>query len=153
MYQNILVPLDGSETSLRGLDEAIKLAGLTNGRLRLFHSIGDMSMAHAMDAYDSHQGRWVEAMRDYGARVLKDGKDKAQSAGIEAESVLHGGFSGKMAELVAAQACEWPADIIVLGTHGRHGVGRMLLGSGAEAVLRRAPVPVLLVRDAAAAGA
>ncbi|MEJ8823613.1 universal stress protein [Variovorax humicola] len=66
---------------------------------------------------------------------------------------MHSGFTGKMAELVAAQASKWPADIIVLGTHGRHGVGRLLFGSGAEAVLRGAPVPVLLVRDAPVAAA
>jgi len=153
MYDHILVPLDGSETSKRGLDEAIRLAALTHGRLRLFHAVGDMAMAHAMDAYQEHGGRWVEAMREYGAKLLKDASETARAAGVESESVLHSGFTGKMSELVAAQASKWPADIIVLGTHGRHGVGRLLFGSGAEAVLRSAPVPVLLVRDAPVAAA
>ncbi|MEJ8850682.1 universal stress protein [Variovorax rhizosphaerae] len=148
MYEHILVPLDGTETSQRGLDEAIRLAGLTKGRLRLFHAVGDMAMAHAMDAYEDHGGHWVEAMRAYGTKLLEDASETARVAGVQSESVLHSSFTGRMAELVAAQASEWPADIVVLGTHGRHGAKRLLLGSGAEAVLRTSPVPVLLVRDA-----
>jgi nucleotide-binding universal stress UspA family protein len=50
------------------------------------------------------------------------------------------------------EVAEWPADLIVLGTHGRRGVGRMLLGSDAEQVLRTATVPVLLVRSGAETG-
>lgn len=49
-------------------------------------------------------------------------------------------------ELVVNQAIEWPADIIVMGTHGRRGLGRLVPGSNADCVLRHAPVPVLLVR-------
>lgn len=51
MYQSILVPFDGSDTSARGLEEAIGLARLTQGRLRVFHVIDEMSFALAMDAY------------------------------------------------------------------------------------------------------
>jgi hypothetical protein len=48
--------------------------------------------------------------------------------------------------MVTAEANKWPADLIVIGTHGRRGVGRLVLGSSAEHILRFAPVPVLLVR-------
>ncbi len=60
---------------------------------------------------------------------------------------MHDSFNGKVADLVAAEAVNWPADLIVLGTHGRRGIGRMFLGSGAEIILRTAPVPVLLGRS------
>jgi nucleotide-binding universal stress UspA family protein len=50
-------------------------------------------------------------------------------------------------EVVADEARRWQADLIVVGTHGRRGVGRMLLGSGAEQVIRMAPVPVLVIRS------
>jgi len=152
MYERILVPLDGSETSKHGLDEAIRLATLSKGHLQVFHALGDMPLSHSMDAYQSHGGRWADAMREYGSRVLEDAVEKARSAGVEAEAVLRSGAPGSMAEMVVEQARSWPADIIILGTHGRSGVKRMLLGSGAEAVIRSAPVPVLLVRlpDAAA---
>ena len=53
--------------------------------------------------------------------------------------------------MVADEARRWNADLIVVGTHGRRGVGRMLLGSGAEQVIRMAPVPVLVIRSEGAA--
>jgi nucleotide-binding universal stress UspA family protein len=60
--------------------------------------------------------------------------------------VLHDDFSIPLDARVASEARQWPADLIVLGTHGRRGVGRWLLGSDAERIARYAPVPVLLVR-------
>ncbi|MEJ8850696.1 universal stress protein [Variovorax rhizosphaerae] len=147
MYQKILVPVDGSGTSTRGLEEAIRLARLTQGRVRLFHVIDELSFALAMDAYSGYAGDWLKTLRENGTRLLQDAKAKALAGGIDAEVVLHDSFNGKVAELVAAEASNWPADLIVVGTHGRRGIGRMFLGSGAESILRTAPVPVLLVRS------
>src|SRR5262249_492308 len=64
MYQRILVPVDGSSTSRRGLDEAIHLAGMSHGRLRLCHVIDELSFALAMDAYSGYAGNWLEALRE-----------------------------------------------------------------------------------------
>jgi len=147
MYQKILVPIDGSHTSSRGLQEAIRLAKLTRGRLRLLHVIDELSFALAMDAYAGHSGNWLDTLREAGMKLLKGAKAEALAADIDAEVVLHDSFNGKVAELVAAEASSWPADLIVLGTHGRRGIGRMFLGSGAESILRIASVPVLLVRS------
>jgi len=146
MYQNILVPIDGSETSRHGVQEAIRLARLTNGRLRLFHVIDELSFALSMDAYAGYVGDWLNTLREAGARLLAEAKEMASAAGVDAEVVLRDSFNGKVAELVAAEATSWPADLIVLGTHGRRGFSRVFLGSGAESILRTAPVPVLLVR-------
>jgi nucleotide-binding universal stress UspA family protein len=146
MYQRILVPVDGSSTSQRGLAEAISLARLTQGRLRLLHVIDELSFALAMDAYSGHSGDWLGALRESGQRLLEEGKSAAEAAGIGAETVLCDTFSGAVHEMVTAEARKWPADLIVLGTHGRRGVGRLVLGSSAEHILRFAPVPVLLVR-------
>ena len=60
--------------------------------------------------------------------------------------MLKDSFAGRVCDLVVAEAGSWPADMIVLGTHGRRGVGRMLMGSDAEAIVRSAPIPVLLIR-------
>jgi len=57
-------------------------------------------------------------------------------------------FAKRPCDVIVEQATQWPADLIVIGTHGRRGVNRMLLGSDAEQVARMAPVPVLLVRSA-----
>ena len=70
-----------------------------------------------------------------------------QAAHVAVDTVLHENTSGRVAEIVADEATSWGADLVVLGTHGRRGVGRLILGSDAEQVLRLAPVPVLMVRD------
>ena len=71
----------------------------------------------------------------------------AASAGVEAETLLFTSPVKRVCGVVVEQAKTWKADLIVIGTHGRHGVGRLLLGSDAEQILRLAPVPVLLVRS------
>ena len=67
--------------------------------------------------------------------------------GVEAESVLLESIGGPAADPIAVQARQWPADLIVMGTHGRRGLARLALGSDAEEVVRIMPVPVLLVRS------
>ena len=62
------------------------------------------------------------------------------------DSVLLDTYGTRLSELVVKQVEEWGADLIVLGTHGRRGVGRLLLGSDAEQIVRTATVPVLLIR-------
>ena len=146
MYQRILVPVDGSSTSAHGLGEAIRLAKLAGGRLRLMHVIDELSFALAMDAYAGHSGDWLQELRNAGTQLLEEGKAKAAAAGVEADSVLCDNFRGAVPDRVTAEASSWPADLIVLGTHGRRGLGRMVMGSSAEHILRTANVPVLLVR-------
>lgn len=151
IYQRILVPVDGSETAQCGLREAIRLAKAGGGQLRLLHVVDDLSFALAMDAYAGQQGDWLNTLREAGARLLKEAKDSAAAAGVKADGVLHETVGTRLADAVAAEAAKWQADLIVLGTHGRRGVGRLLLGSGAESVLRSAAIPVLVVRSLAPA--
>jgi len=146
MYQRILVPIDGSATSQRGLEEAIQLAKMTQGRLRLYHVIDELSFALAMDAYSGYAGDWLKVLRENGGRILEEGRAKAQDAGVDVETHLCDSFSGSVHQMVNAEADKWPADLIVIGTHGRRGVGRVVMGSSAEQILRYASVPVLLVR-------
>lgn len=153
MYQRILVAVDGSATSDMGLAEAIKLARMTKGRLRLLHVIDELSLSQGLNVYGSGPTDWLGALRKAGADQLAQGKAAAGAAGVQAEAILHESFSGSLAETVAAQASSWPADVIVVGTHGRRGIGRLVLGSDAEKILRLAPAPVLLVRSPQAAAA
>jgi nucleotide-binding universal stress UspA family protein len=156
MYQRILVPIDGSPVSQRGLEEAIRLAKLAQGRLRLVHVLDEMSLALAMDAQSGMAGKWLQTVRDDGARILEDAKRIALAEGIEVETALHERYSATVYpavvsesgvhDIVINEATQWGADLIVLGTHGRRGVSRLFLGSSAERILRLAPVPVLLVR-------
>lgn len=146
MYTQILVPVDGSATSNAGLAEAVKLAKLTGGRLRLLHVVDEMpfTMSTAGDAGASAD--LLVILNDAGKDILRQAQERVEQCGVAVDTVLFDGFGGRLSDRVTEQARDWPADLVVLGTHGRRGVGRLLLGSDAEQVLRTAAVPVLLVR-------
>jgi nucleotide-binding universal stress UspA family protein len=146
MYQRILVPVDGSAYSNRGLAEAIALARLTGARLRLVHVIDEAFVALGMDGAAGAGADLIGLAREAAQRVLADAVAQVEAAGIAVDQCLLDSFNGRLCELVVAEARAWNADLIVIGTHGRRGVGRLLLGSDAEQILRLAPVPVLLVR-------
>jgi nucleotide-binding universal stress UspA family protein len=152
MYQRILVPVDGSPTSNRGLAEAIALAKLTGARLRLINVVDVMVFAMEADAFAGYASDLIPLLREGGQKVLDTARMQAESAGLSTDTVLRDGFSGRVCDLVVDEAKAWSADLIVIGTHGRRGAGRLFLGSDAEQILRLAPVPVLLVRAAETAG-
>ena len=147
-YQKILVPIDGSPTSMKGLGEAIKIAQLTGGRIRLVHVVDELSVVSSIGAYAAPLDEWIEALRLAGSKLLEDGRVKVAAAGIEVDLCLHDNVGASVSTVVIDEAKGWLADLIVIGTHGRRGVGRVLLGSSAESVVRVSPVPVLLVRAA-----
>lgn len=146
MYQRILVPVDGSSTSGRGLAEAIRLAKLTGGRLRLVHVIDELSFALAMDAYAGYAGNWLDELRAKAASLLEEGRALAAAQGVGADVLLCDSFKGSVHDQVIEQAVASQAELIVIGTHGRRGLGRWVMGSSAEHILRMSPVPVLLIR-------
>jgi len=148
MYQRILVPFDASPTAIQGLDEAIKLAKLAGGRLRLVHMAEVMKYATGFETSASYVSEVIPLMMEAGRDILDLGRRRAESAGVPVETHLFESITTRLCELVVDEAKAWNADVIVLGTHGRRGVGRFLLGSDAEQILRVAPVPVLLVRGA-----
>jgi nucleotide-binding universal stress UspA family protein len=147
MYQKILVPVDGSPTASRGLQEAIKLARLTGGRLRLMHVVDEISFASGMEAATMATGEMLQLLREGGALLLKKAAARVEKAGLGVDTVLCDSIAGRVCDHVVEQVHAWRADLIVLGTHGRRGVGRLLMGSDAEMIVRLASVPVLLVRS------
>jgi nucleotide-binding universal stress UspA family protein len=145
MYQRILVPVDGSATSKLGLAEAIKLAKLTGAKLMLLHVV-DASPISAVPEAASAVVTLFEELRKAGAQVVDAAKAMVTEARLEAEVMLVEVTAARIADLVVDQAKKWHADLIVIGTHGRRGISRVLLGSDAEQIVRAAPTPVLLVR-------
>jgi nucleotide-binding universal stress UspA family protein len=150
MYEKILVPVDGSPTSELGLAEAIKLARLTGARLMLLHVIDTVAAGMIPEAAAA-AATVFDAMREAGEEILAKARLETERAGVAAEVDLFETAAGRVSDLVVKEAGKRHADLIVMGTHGRRGVGRMLLGSDAELVVRNAPVPVLLVRGRTAA--
>jgi nucleotide-binding universal stress UspA family protein len=146
MYERILVLTDGSDTSQRGIDEAVKLALVAGSSIRFFHAVDDQSFAIALQSGMAYAPNWRGDLRDEGNGILARAKATAAAARVPCDGVLSEDFTLSLERRVVAECIRYKADLIVIGTHGRRGIPRLLLGSSAEAILREAPVPVLLVR-------
>jgi len=142
MFQRILVPVDGSQTSTNALVTALQLASEEGGCVRVLHSFDEFNYLFGR----GHALEMMHLARHAGEKVLEDALELAKPTGVPADSRFAEGIEQRLGEVVAEEARAWEADLIVIGTHGRHGLGRVLLGSGAEQVIRLAPVPVLAVR-------
>ena len=145
MFRKILVPVDGSATAAKGLREAIELAKDQKAKLRIVHVV-DESMAIGVAESGVQLEPLIEGLLDNGRRVLERAARAAQKGGVKAETQLYESMSGPAAATILRDARKAGADLIVMGTHGRRGLRRVVLGSDAEHVLRETPVPVLLVR-------
>ena len=143
-YRRVLVPVDGSPTSVRGLAEAIKLAQDARAKLLLLHVVEEYAILGIPEAGASI-GPVLDALKRAGRTTLGKIERGARRLGARPETLLVEDFSGRVANAIVDQAKRWRADVIVMGTHGRRGLNRVLLGSDAELVVRYSPVPVLLV--------
>lgn len=146
MYKRILVPVDGSTVSMKGLDEAIRLAKSGGARLRILHVIDGIAFVrdHNMLTADA------DKFRESGKKLIKEVMSYVRKKNVKAEPLIVENLSGRAADTIVNAARKWSADLIVMGTHGRRGVSRLVLGSDAEIVIRLAPAPVLLVRSSRA---
>ena len=144
MYSRILVPVDGSLASDRGLAEAIKLAKALHAQLCLVHVINELmpiwvdTAAYAVDI--------IKLVHEAGEVILEDALEEVRRHEHEAEVRLLESIGGRASDAIVRHAKDWQADLIAMGTHGRRGVTRLVLGSDADNVMRTTPVPVLLVR-------
>lgn len=144
MYSKILVPVDGSEASNLGLAEAIKLAKNQGAALRLVHIVNELIMTSPNMGFGA--GHVIDGLLEGGKTILKDAQESVRAAGVAVDTVFEQSIGGQAGAHIVPQAKAWPADLIVMGTHGRRGIRRIVMGSDAEYVLRHSPVPVLLVR-------
>lgn len=148
MYRRILLATDGSSVSHQALAQAVGLASAFGSQLRI---------VCVTDQYSIDPSWWVNAeafeelvqrMRAASNQVLSEACAEAQKSGVHADTrLLELEERGqRISDRIANEAAAWPADLIVLGTHGRRGMDRLVLGSVAEGVARRASAPVMLVR-------
>ena len=146
-YRRILVAVDGSAASGKGLREAIRLAKAQRARLVIVHVVDEYPAFAALDGMAGAAGAdLVPVLREAGRRVLAKAQRAAGKGGVRASTILREMVGGSAAYPIVREAKKQRADLIVLGTHGRRGVRRLVLGSDAEQAVRLAPVPVLLVR-------
>lgn len=146
MYKRLLVPVDGSETSTKALIAALQMARESGGQVHLIHVLEELAQVVAYDPYGGYPGDLIKVMRESGAKVLQDAMAVAQASGVTADEQLIEAAGQRLADVVNKAAANFNADLIVVGTHGRRGMGRVLLGSGAEQIIRQAEVPVLVIR-------
>ena len=146
MYKQILCPVDGSQTSNCGMHEAIQLAKETNAKIRFLHVI-DMYFP-VVDVTEDLDVVYIdEILRKNGKKVLKKALEAAHKAEVDADTKMVEAIGARISKFVVNEIKEWPADLVVMGTHGLRGVERLVMGSDAETILRTSPVPVLVVRD------
>ena len=153
MYARIVVPLDGSplaeqvlphvEALARAFDSTVTLVRATSPPGPIIVDTAGTLPVGGPGAPVVDPTPLVEAEREAAARYLEELVDRLRGQGIAVESSLP---EGGAADAIGAQARALGADLIAMTTHGRGGLGRLVFGSVADAVLRQAPCPVLLVR-------
>lgn len=146
MYSRLLVPLDGSSTACLALEHASVLARLSGATVVLIHVIEEFKQTRGFESPKVYIEKVRPAFLAKGQAVLDQAANQLRQDGIAVEVLLLEAQGGRVAELIAGQAEIAGCDVIILGTHGRRGASRLLLGSNAEQVARIAPVPVMLVR-------
>ena len=139
-FNKILVAIESSPIATHAVDVGVELARSLKSEIALIR-VTAPPIAYGADAGISVNELMAQARQE----------DKKLMAGVRERlslpaSVQEFLVQGDPATEIVKAALEWPADIIVIGSHGRAGISRVLLGSVAEAVTRHAPCPVLVVR-------
>jgi len=145
MFKKILVPIDGSEISTYALQQAIKLVKDQHAKLKIIHIV-DEQLVFSGEFYVDYSNL-ENILRKSGLEILNNMAmiAKEENVGAEVKLIELHLLEGRIEEKIMHEAGEWQADLIVIGTHGRRGVNRLMLGSVAENVVRISPIPVLLI--------
>jgi nucleotide-binding universal stress UspA family protein len=138
VYENILLPTDGSDGTGRVVEHAIHVARLDGATLHVLHVV-DTSVV----ALDAHSRSVYDGMEAAGRNSVEEIRDRALEVGIHSVSAVRRGTPHRE---ILDYAAENAVDLVVMGTHGRTGLQHTLLGSVTERVVRLSEVPVLTVR-------
>jgi nucleotide-binding universal stress UspA family protein len=150
MYTRILVAIDNSTTAQKALDEAIQLSSKLSAGLCIVTALDDAPVTQHGMGLGSYidVDKVKEEMRSNGNTLLAQALAKAQAAGcMKAEVLLIESVQKRLGDMIIGAATQWGADLIVMGTHGRRGFERFLVGSVAEHMVRTSTTSLLLVRE------
>lgn len=149
MYTRIFVAIDNSSTAQKALDEAIHLTVKLGAGLCIGTALDEAPLTqHGMGL-----GSYIDLdkvkqdMRDTGNALLEQASAKARAAGCDPYCILIESDKKRLSEMIIDAASQWNADLIVMGTHGRRGFERLLVGSVAEHMVRASTTSLLLVRE------
>lgn len=145
MYRQILVAVDGSKIAYQALEHAIGLAELARAKIFAIYVVEYPSTFYTSEIFDVEL--FHTEMVDEAKAVLKKVESRLTQSGIPGEArMIDSGSVGKsIAAEIKDAVQDLGIDLVVMGTHGRRGFQRLMLGSVAEAFVRRSPVPVLLI--------
>jgi len=138
MYEDILVPTDGSDGASAALDEAVDLAAAFDATVHSLYVVDVAAVGSEAGAVDL-----VESFEQMGEDAVDAAATRARDAGVEATGAVR---TGSPHRAILDYAEDTGIDLVVMGTHGRTGLERYLLGSVTEKVVRTAEMPVLTVR-------
>ncbi|WP_233858136.1 universal stress protein [Paraburkholderia sp. HD33-4] len=144
MYQRILVALDDSPSAQRAFGEALKLAKLSGATLEACCVVGHGKWSDNADA--AFEPEPAGAAQEFASRSLDAPRELMREAQVPGTVRVIDAYAESVSAVLARVAEEIEADLIVMGSHGRRGVQRFLLGSVAESLVRATDKPVLIVR-------
>lgn len=146
VFKSLLVPIDGSEPAEAASSLAIRLAADQKASVMFVNVVeSDKILAMAMPGQGyADPAPAIDALQNAGTQILADAVKEAQAAGVTAQSTL---LEGDCVSSIVARAEDVKADLIVIGSHGRSGLTKLVLGSVAEGVLQHCSVPVLIVKS------
>ena len=149
MYKRIFVAIDNSSTAQKALDEAIHLAVSLSAGLCIGTALDEAPVTQHGMGLGSYidVDRVKQDMRDAGNALLDQASAQAKAAGCDAYQILIESDKKRLSDMIVDAASQWNADLIVMGTHGRRGFERLLVGSVAEHMIRIATTSLLLVRE------
>ncbi|MFB6134953.1 MAG: universal stress protein [Halanaeroarchaeum sp.] len=140
MFDEILLPTDGSDNAAKAIDHAILLADTFDATV---HGVYVMNLTYAADFDGGIDGGAVfSALEREGKTALETVRSRCESDGIDVQTEL---LEGRPAHSITTYASEHDVDLVTMGTHGRSGVSRLLLGSITESVVRSTDRPVLTI--------
>jgi nucleotide-binding universal stress UspA family protein len=148
MYKRILVAVDGSDTSRHAFEAALALAQSHGAELRPYYVVENAAIYYNVPGYDPSVLH--DQLVEQGRALANEFGQQMQKAGVKGETKLGEASSlTDVSALILEGAKAFGADLLVLGTHGRRGFRRLVLGSIAEQCVRHASLPVLLIPAAA----
>ena len=144
MFKHILVPVDGSATSLVAMDKAVQLARAFSGRITVIHVIDPYPFVGIGADFAYGQTEYLTAAKASANQALTAAADAATAAGLQCTQRVIEGQSVYEGILEGATGAD--IDLIIMGSHGRNGIEKFLLGSETQRVLSHTSLPVLVVR-------
>ncbi|HMV55136.1 MAG TPA: universal stress protein [Azospira sp.] len=149
MYKRIMVAIDDSATSNKALNEAAQLATSVGAALCIVHAEDESLLEHSAISTGTliDVGEVEAEIRAGGMQLLNGAAEHVARHGITAEKRLIESSSKRVPEMITECARDWEADLVIVGTHGRRGMERLLVGSVAEKLVRVANTSLMLVRE------